>query len=382
MQGRPTGWNPSPSFGQGPPQGWARPPTQGWAPPGQQGWGTPGPGGPFGQGYPPAQWQTPPPPKGRGAVIAIVVAVVTLVSLVSIGGASLFLSQLDPQPSATPVPPSITPSPVQPTTIDPTPSPVEPPPPPPPPASPDPDPGSSTWELPVREWTPIPPLNTSDELWTQLQGITLLGETPAVLTGCPAPQTVDTDEGYKELVLQQWHCVHLAWTPMFEKLGWSTVEPPVEFYPGTGSGSECGYLEAPAFYCSAGIGAVYFGAGHMEMVKQWDLSVNEMVNHEYGHHLQSLAGITEAKLQLEQTNEIERRAELQATCWSAAMTFNNQDVGFDESHWDSWQQRLETMTIDGIHGSRESILYWGTRGLYATTMQDCNTWAVEADEVS
>ncbi|NHB84078.1 hypothetical protein G7085_03905 [Tessaracoccus sp. HDW20] len=43
---------------------------------------------------------------------------------------------------------------------------------------------------------------------------------------------------------------------------------------------------------------MYFGQEHMEMAASWDLSVNEMVNHEYGHHLQKLAGITEAKLAL------------------------------------------------------------------------------------
>lgn len=309
-------------------------------------------------------------------MVAIVIAVVALVTLLGIGGASLLLQQPDPQPAIPPVSsaPVSTPSPAQPTHSTP--------PTPPPPISQAPEPGPEGWQLPARDWEPIPGFISADELWAELQGVKLLKETPRVLTGCPAPQTVETEDGYRAAVLQQWHCVHVAWTPMFEKLGWSTVEPPVEFYSGAGTSSECGYLEAPAFYCSGEQGTVYFGSGHMEMAQDWDLSINEMVNHEYGHHLQSLAGITDAKLQLEQRNEIERRAELQATCWSAAMTLNNEDVAFDESDWDSWQQRLQTMTIDGVHGSRESILYWGTRGLYATTLEDCNTWAVTAEEVS
>ncbi|RMB58307.1 hypothetical protein EAX62_13995 [Tessaracoccus antarcticus] len=215
-----------------------------------------------------------------------------------------------------------------------------------------------------------------------LQAEELIGEPAPILSTCPAVQKVTSETEYQALVLQQWHCVHRAWVPLFQLKGWSTVEPPVEFYPGTGAPSECGYLEAPAFYCSAGMGTVHFGAGHLEMAMDWDLSINEMVNHEYSHHVQSLAGITTAKMQLVQSDEIERRAELQATCWSATMTRNSEIVDFDENNWDSWQQRLETMTIDGIHGSRESILFWGTRGLYAQTLGDCNTWAVGAERVS
>ncbi len=313
-------------------------------------------------------------------MVAVVLAVVAVITVLGIAAASLLLEQLGPQPSLPPVSlePSRTPVEPQPTSPHSRPSPE----PPPRPSSPLPEPGPKQWQLPERTWEPIPSLVTSDELWAQVQGAELLDETPAILTGCPAPQTITTQQAYRALVLEQWHCVHLAWTPMFERLGWSTVEPPIQFYDGVGSTSECGYLEAPAFYCSAGKGMVLFGAGHMEMAQDWDLSINEMVNHEYGHHLQSLAGITDAKLQLEQTDEIERRAELQATCWSAAMTHNNRDVAFDGDDWDSWQPRLGTMTLDGIHGSRESLLHWGTRGLYATTLEDCNTWAVDAGEVS
>ena len=215
-----------------------------------------------------------------------------------------------------------------------------------------------------------------------LQAAGLVTEPPPILSACPAVQTVSTEAQYQGLVRQQWHCVHLAWLPIFESRGFSVVEPSVAFYPGTGDSSECGYLEAPAFYCSAGAGSVHFGVGHMEMAMDWDLSINEMVNHEYAHHVQSLAGITAAKLAMDQTDEIERRAELQATCWSASMTRGSEIVEFGPDDWDSWQQRLETMTIDGIHGSRESILYWGTRGLYAQTLGDCNTWAVDGEGVS
>lgn len=248
---------------------------------------------------------------------------------------------------------------------------------------PVPDPGpEGPWQLPEREWEALPTPTPQDDVWAVVQAVELLDEAPVVLSDCPPAQTISTEAEHQELVRQQWHCVHAAWVPLYERKGWSTVEPAIEFFPGTGTASECGYLEAPAFYCSAESGTVYFGAGHVEMAMKWDLSINEMVNHEYAHHVQSLAGITTAKVALPQTNEIERRAELQATCLSATMTRNSETIDFDQSDWDSWQERLESMIIDGIHGSRESILYWGTRGLYAETWGDCNTWAVDPEQVS
>lgn len=244
------------------------------------------------------------------------------------------------------------------------------------------EPGAGTWQLPARDWEELPALEPADEHWVALQYTALDDLAPLTLTGCPEAATVSDVDEYRDVVRAQWNCVHTSWLPLYEELGWSTVEPAVEFYPGAGSKSECGYLEAPAFYCSAGDGTVYFGGDHFEMATAWDLAINEMVNHEYGHHLQKLAGTTAAKQHVVGTDDIERRSELQATCWAATMTFHNASVDFAEEEFDSWRERLDTMVVDGVHGNRESLRHWGTRGLYAETMGDCNTWRVTSDHVS
>jgi len=243
------------------------------------------------------------------------------------------------------------------------------------------EPGGRAWSLPAASWEPLPAPDPTSELYP-LQ-TTALDDLPAVtLAGCPEPSVVTTEDDCKAAVRAQWSCVHRAWVPVYRQLGWSTVEPEVMFYPGTGSKSECGYLSAPAFYCSSGYGTVYFGREHMEMAASWDLSVNEMVNHEYGHHLQKLAGITDAKLALPAGNELERRSELQATCWSAMMTYHNRSFGFGAADLDSWRGRLQTMLIDNVHGNRESLTTWGMRGLYAATVGQCNTWVAPAEDVA
>lgn len=241
--------------------------------------------------------------------------------------------------------------------------------------------GGSGWALPERQWDPLPQPDPGSPLFAAQ--VTALDDlAPVSLRGCPEPAVTPDEKAWKQAVRAQWSCVHAAWVPVFQKLGWPTVEPEVNFYPGEGSKSECGYLTAPAFYCSSGQGSVFFGGEHFEMAKDWDLAVNEMVNHEYGHHLQKLAGITAAKLSLPATNENERRAELQATCWSAMMTFHNQSFGFNGDDLATWNQRLDAMREDSLHGSRASLRYWGTRGLYAGTVGDCNTWVALTDDVA
>ena len=244
-----------------------------------------------------------------------------------------------------------------------------------------PAPGGRSWSLPAATWDPLPPADPASPLYP-MQVTALDALPPVAPTGCPEPSIVTTTKEWKLAVRAQWSCVHRAWRPIYEQLGWSSVEPEVMFYPGTGSKSDCGYLSAPAFYCSSGTGTVFFGQEHMDMATTWDLAVNEMVNHEYAHHVQKLAGITEAKLALPSSNEVERRSELQATCLSAMMTIHNRSFGFNADDFDSWRGRLDTMLIDTVHGNRASLIYWGTRGLYASTVGDCNTWVALAEDVA
>ncbi|HRA04571.1 MAG TPA: hypothetical protein PK963_04230 [Arachnia sp.] len=241
--------------------------------------------------------------------------------------------------------------------------------------------GPGEWSLPELDWAALPSPDPASP-WAAAQR-TPLDEVPSVtLRGCPPPATTLTEEAWRGAVTAQWDCVHAAWEPVLRGLGWPTTRPAVEFFTGEGSGSGCGYLEAPAFYCSADDGVVHFGEGHLRMAESWDLAVNEMVNHEYGHHLQHLAGITDVKLSLPPDGELERRSELQAICWSAMMTAHNDAVTLNEVTYSSWVGRLDTMLVDGVHGSRESIQHWGLRGLYAATAGDCNAWVAPPEAVA
>lgn len=40
------------------------------------------------------------------------------------------------------------------------------------------------------------------------------------------------------------------------------------------------------------------------------------------------------------------------------------------------------MLVDGVHGNRDSIRHWGVRGLYASTLGDCDTWVAPSELVA
>lgn len=54
-------------------------------------------------------------------------------------------------------------------------------------------------------------------------------------------------------------CVQKAWKPVFERLGYSTHSVPVYYFEGDTAHSPCGSMQAPAMYCSANGGSLYFG---------------------------------------------------------------------------------------------------------------------------
>ena len=238
----------------------------------------------------------------------------------------------------------------------------------------------ATPTAPVQSVEPLPPADGS--LDAALQSNPLYALPAPELSHCPQQTTLSDEQEWRKVVRQQWKCVHEAWVPIFEKMGWSTTMPEVMFYPGVGSKSDCGYFEAPAFYCAAKGGSVFFGGEHLQMAEEWDLSVNEMVNHEYSHHIQALAGISQAWAHANDADgSLMRRSELQAVCWSGMMTVRNDAVEFGADDVESWGKRLRTMQESEQHGTRASLVDWGTRGLQAQTIGDCNTWTVDAERV-
>lgn len=254
------------------------------------------------------------------------------------------------------------------------------------PASPNPNPSLEALPSPAFSELPDPGL---EALPSDREGVAdvlvanpLYALSPPVFVGCPDPGLPADEEEWRAAVTRQWGCLHAGWAPLLDGQGWSTLEPPVSFYAGAGTDSDCGFVEGPAFYCGRGDGSVHFGSDHFTMARGWDLAVGEMVAHEYAHHLQRVSGITRSWaddiVSARDTNV--RRSELQAVCWSALMgVAGNADFGVAD--YESWNLRLHTMQESHAHGSRAALVEWGLRGLHAERVGDCNTWTVPDERV-
>lgn len=177
-------------------------------------------------------------------------------------------------------------------------------------------------------------------------------------------------------------CVQDAWRPVLAELGLFSTEIPHFFYDGASATSPCGTTEAPAFYCSANGGSIYFGEGLLSGTS-WDpIWAKNLVSHEYGHHVQNSSGFFEAMEILPPGNETLRRLEIQATCFAIATMRGDDSIEVDGEFYNTLEPHLRSILDDGQHGSQESLVYWGLRGFHGSTLGECNTWVVGSEGVT
>ena len=73
--------------------------------------------------------------------------------------------------------------------------------------------------------------------------------------------------------------------------------------------------------------------------------------------------------------------------WRALLSQYLSQIARDDSvdltreAFDAIEPYLRATVDDGVHGSPDSVAYWGLRGLYADDLGECNTWVVPAAEV-
>lgn len=376
------------------PQQWT--PTQGYRPPAypppQRNWAPPQQfqQQPMYAGYhgrPGSPWQQhpgfPPPRRRRGLgwFIGLLVIVGAMMVLgLALLGALAAIAGSDPTPtpppqSTSPVDPSVSPAP------DPFPEP-SPPASPTPPPSPDPvPPPEPAVGLPPMDWPELPPPNSTDPDWVTLQTSHLYtGRIPA-LEGCPPPDYARNLAELETQATDQMACIQAAWKPILQALNLPTHDIPIYFYEGRTVETPCGAVSAPALYCSAGGGAIYFGEMTLNGTSWHEFGVKDMAGHEYGHHLQAIAGFFQAEWNIGTGNEGARRLELQATCMGYAMISQDRSFTMSEDTFNTFEPYLRSVIEDGIHGSRDSLAYWGLRGLYSTHLANCNTWTSPSEDV-
>lgn len=126
-----------------------------------------------------------------------------------------------------------------------------------------------------------------------------------------------------------------TWAPIFAAAGIQFSQPKLRFYSQVGS-SGCGTAQSAMgpFYCPADNGIYIDTDFYREMDQKLgaggDFARSYVIAHEYGHHIQTITGLSDQIRSLQQqnprrANQLQVRMELQADCYAGVWAARNKD---------------------------------------------------------
>ena len=241
-----------------------------------------------------------------------------------------------------------------------------------------------------------------------LPGITKESVGTSTQVGVPAGNDKPLDQSAEERELSEFVAVVLAdteatWHNLFDAEGKRYKEPKLVLFRGAvNSGCGRGQAAMGPFYCPADQ-KIYLDLGFFNELRQrhdapGDFAQAYVIAHEVGHHVQTLAGISQKVQQLKrglsevQANRLTVKQELQADCfagiWAHSADRSRQlleagdieegltaasAIGDDRLQKESMGYvRPESFT----HGSSAQRVRWFKTGLNKGTLEACDTFAV------
>jgi hypothetical protein len=194
-------------------------------------------------------------------------------------------------------------------------------------------------------------------------------------------------------------CLDSAWKAAMDYAGLPFHSPKLAFPTGSNWSSPCGDVsndDAAAFYCSADETLYMPFAG----LRVSDTGAHPGVYlavfaHEYGHHVQKLAGLMDtadqkrydAGADTDAGLEFSRRLELQAQCFSGMFLGSEENRGGDidtniyNEGWNS-EDRGDGQRQVRDHGTNAHAESWWQQGAQSNRLQQCNTWAASPSDVA
>jgi predicted metalloprotease len=194
---------------------------------------------------------------------------------------------------------------------------------------------------------------------------------------------------YSELLT----CMNKAWAPAIHKAGFTFRPPKLVVTEGRSASSPCEYTDRLAYYCGDTIYMdattdIDYYADDPDLALVW-MAFN--FGHEYGHHVQALAGILQAKYQrgltlngVDAALEESRRVELQASCLAGVYLGADRAWFPITSDWLDGYDYVVRNTLDPEHdhGKRANHGQWSIAGLDAADPAACNTYIAGSALVS
>lgn len=192
-------------------------------------------------------------------------------------------------------------------------------------------------------------------------------------------------------------CLTQVWAGPADEAGFVVLQPPVRAYDQqitTACGDSPAMDYAAAFYCSGDQRIYYAVPRSYPLFGESSLEVDVVLAHEFGHAVQGRIGIIGAKYTLgkqaetkREVLEISRRVEMQADCLAGvAVNALAKASGITEAEREIIRQdryyRGDDEGTPGDHGAPESRRRWVSAGLETRRIGTCDTFSVDASEVS
>ncbi|EHR59730.1 putative metalloprotease [Saccharomonospora cyanea NA-134] len=216
---------------------------------------------------------------------------------------------------------------------------------------------------------------------------------------CPLPGWQSTPEGAKAFFTAARQCLDAAWEPFLRAYNLPFTPPRLHFPAAASFDTQCGKINVSistaAYYCEGDLYLPFDGL-QTEQYGNAPGVYLALFAHEYGHHVQELAGIMDAaweRIYAEGQNspagqEMSRRKELQAQCFSGMFLGAHVDQGGSitramyDAAWYDQETRGDDTSGTHDHGSNANYAKWWRAGAYDNRIVDCNTFAAPSGDVA
>ena len=239
------------------------------------------------------------------------------------------------------------------------------------------------FQVPPTKWEALPVPTPSTRAQRIVQANELYSIAMPVATTCPSiPDDIGLNSEFRTISQELLDCQFAAWQPIFEDLDWQLDKPELVTFRDSVS-TACGTVsDEQSFYCPASA-EIYLSEERFASSQDWwRLHFVNTIVHEFLHHVQASAGLLEAAYQIDlREDERTRRVELQAYCMTSRMMLTTPAYQFGADDY----RILKQWTTEGgsdTHGSVSSRKHWWLRGFDQVTPAGCNTWVVDADQVT
>lgn len=208
---------------------------------------------------------------------------------------------------------------------------------------------------------------------------------------CPLPAFDASEAGQQEFFDAEVHCLNAAWKPALRAAGLPFTPPQIQLVT-SDTQTPCGTRSPtqPPLYCRS---TIYMTAAYYRDVEGQGGNAGVyfgQLAHEYGHHVQQLAGILDASWQQRyavnprspQGYEISRRFELQATCFGGMFLHSATVSGAGGKKLtavaldDAGQRGDDDNETPPEHGTPEDNATWVRQGYQDNRADHCDTWLV------